>query len=118
MSDAIQALNEVVFKCSLRLNEDDKWGCCEEERDGLAALLEEITVIAGDALEEPVKATDRTKPRKERVYKEIVRRIAEYFCDQCDTPQQAVDTEREIREILASFDVEPLDFTGRPVKIS
>ena len=107
MSDTIQALNEVVFKCSER--EED---CGENEK-----LLEQIVEIAGAALEDHVKASDRARPRKERVYKEIVARIAVNFCDVCDNPEQACNIEADVRETLASFDIETVDFTGRTVKV-
>lgn len=107
MSDTIQALNEVVFKCSER----------EEDCGANEKLLEEIVEIAGDAIEDHVKASDRARPRKERVYREIVRQIAAYFCDGCDTPEGAAHTEEGVREILAAFDITTVDFTGREVKI-
>ena len=113
MSDAIQALNEVVFKCSERGGDDVN---PEDLADHRLKLLELIVEIAGDAIEDHVKASDRAKPRKERVYKEIVRKIAEYFCDQSDTLESAIDTENAIREILASFDIETVDYTGRAGK--
>lgn len=109
MSDTIQALNEVVFKCSER--EED---CGENEK-----LLEQIVEIAGAAIEDhqSAKAGDRVSVRKERVYKEIVRRIAVNFCDVCDNPEQAQNIEADVRETLASFDITTVDFTGREVKI-
>jgi len=107
MSDTIQALNEVVFKAGER--EED---CGENEK-----LLEEIAVIAGDCIEEHVKAKFRARPRKERTYKEIVRQIAAYFCDGCDTDEGAAFAEEGVREVLAAFDIETVDFQGNTVKI-
>ena len=118
MSDAIQALNEVVFKAGQRgeVGEADK---AVEREDELHILLTDISVIAGDALEDHVKAADKRKPRKERVYREIVRQIAVHFCDEVDdTTEGAFDTEVAVREILASFDITTVDFTGREVKIT
>ena len=96
MSDTIQALNEVVFKCSER--EED---CGENEK-----LLEEIVVIAGDCLEDHVKAADRAKPRKERTYKEIVRQIAGILVDDpLDTPEGTSYAVELIQEVLETYRV-------------
>ena len=112
MSDTIQALNMIVALAAQRESDADGQPAPE-----LVGLLENIAEVAGDALEDRVKPADRTKPRKQRVYKEIVRRVAAHFCDGCDTPEGAYATEEGVREILASYDIETVDFTGRTVKI-
>ncbi len=116
MSDTIQALNEVVFKAGERGDKRtaDHAHECETK---LYDLLTDISVIAGDALEVHVKAADRAKPRKTRVYKEIVEKIAVYFCDQCDTAEGSYHTEEAIRELLVSYNIKTVDYTGRTVKI-
>lgn len=112
MSDAIDALNKIVNTCSQRKIDTDD--------DGFAVnldLLTQVVECAGDALEDHVKAADRRRPRKERTYKEIVRRIALFFCDGCDTAETAYYTEEGVREILMSYDIETVDYRGRRVKI-
>ncbi len=118
MTDTIKALNEVLNIAAKRVDGGNgEWGSQEEDSEGRLGLLEEIVTVAGDALEDHVKASNKAKPRKQRVYKEIVEKIAAYFCDQCDTAEGSYHTEEAIREILASYDVETVDFTGRTVKI-
>ncbi len=112
-SDTIKALNEVVSLAGQRGEKID----VDPNAEQLYELIEKIVAVAGDCLEDHVKASNRAKPRKERVNREIVRRIAAYFCDGCDTVEAAQHTEEGVREILASFDVETVDYTGRPVKI-
>jgi len=111
MSDSIQALNEIVSLCGQR-----EANAGEKTTINLG-LLEKIVEAAGDCLEEHVAASNRAKPRKERVYREIVRQIAMYFCDGCDTDEGAAYTEEGVREVLAAFDITTVDFTGQEVKI-
>lgn len=113
MSDTINTLNRIVHTAGARQKAGD--GANEEEFAGNLKLLEDIAEIAGDCLEDHVKAT---RPRKERVYRQIVKEIAVHFCDVCDNPEQACDIEMLVREILASYDVETTDYTDRKVKIS
>lgn len=105
MSDTIQALNEVIFKCSLRFggtpfDDDNKWGDCEDERDGMFQLLEDIVEIAGDAVEDHVKASERVKPRKTRVYKEIVEKIAGLLKND---PVATGDKVEQIQSLLVQY---------------
>ena len=115
MSDSIDALNKIVHHASKRGTKPT--GTTDELSVILYNLLDKIVEVAGDALEDHVAARNRAKPRKERVYKEIVRRIAAYFCDGCDTAEGAAYIEEGVREVLASFDIETKDFQGNTVKI-
>ncbi len=104
MSDAIQALNEVVFKAGQR--EDSGIGEKASPVD-LQELLADISVIAGDAIENHVKAADRAKPRKERVYKDIVGQIAGIMKDDPrETPEGLVYAVELIEEVLNTYGVE------------
>jgi len=105
VSDAIQALNEVVFKAGQRGKIDDA-STAVEQADELHILLTEIAVIAGDALEDHVKATNRAKPRKERVYREIVRQIAAVFKDDpLSTDEGIIFASDAVQEILDAYGV-------------
>lgn len=114
MSDTINTLNRIVHTAGARQKAGD--GANEEEFAGNLKLLEDIAEIAGDCLEDRGDTTRR--PRKERVYRQIVKEIAVHFCGVCDNPEQACNIEMLVREILASYDVETTDYTGRKVKIS
>ena len=111
MSDAIQALNEVVFKAGERGEIDDAINAesIEDARDVADRrfkLLDEIAVIAGDAIEDRVKAADKAKPRKARVYKQVVHEIAHIVkgCSQ-DTPEGPPYALELIEEVLALYEV-------------
>ena len=106
MSDAIQALNEVVFKAGQRGEVGEADDALEHE-DELVTLLEEISVIAGDALEDHVKATDRAKPRKERVYREIVNQFTAIIqdCSQ-DTPEGPPYAIELMESVLDDYGIE------------
>ncbi len=97
MSDAIDALNKIVYKAAER----------EEDCGANETLLEEISIIAGDSLEDHVRATDRAKPRKERVYKQIVDEIAPFFEDNSDleTPEGVYHICECVGEILDKYKV-------------
>lgn len=112
MSDAIQALNEVVFKAGQR--EDSGIGDKASPVD-LQELLKDISVIAGDALEDHVKATDRAKPRKQRVYRDIVNEIAAYFVPVPDTVEGTAHVIEGVAEILKQYNVTTTDAEGRKV---
>jgi len=118
MSDSIDALNKIVHLGAQR-NDPGELAIPDFEQTAVDnfKLLEKIVIVAGDAFEDHVAARNRAKPRKERVYREIVRQIAEHFCDQVDTVEHSFDIEVAVREILAAFDIETVDFTGRAVKI-
>lgn len=116
MSNTIKTLTEIVGLCGQRQEHGD--GAGEEAFEANFKLLEKVVETAGECLEDHVKAAARCQPRKERVYKEIIRRIAVHFCDVCDNPEQAFNTEEAVREILASYDIETTDYTGRKVVIS
>jgi len=116
MSDTINVLNQIVGIASKRKAAGD--GANEEEFKNNLDLLEKIVVAAGDCLEDHIAARDRAKPRKQRVYKEIVDSIAVYFCDQCDTEEGAYFAEDGVRNVLAAYGIETVDFEGNTVKIS
>ncbi len=101
MSDAIQALNEIVLKAGRRGEAED----CAEEKipEILYSLLEDISVIAGDAIENRVKAT---KPRKARVYKEIVNQFQAIIqdCSQ-DTPEGPPYALELMEEVLNDYGI-------------
>lgn len=115
MSDTIQTLNEIVSLCGQRQAAGD--GANEEQFTANFGLLEKVVGRAGDCLEEHIQANKRRKPRKERVYKQIVEEIAVHFCDICDNAKQAQNIEVDVREILAAYDITTVDYTGREVKI-
>lgn len=121
MSDAIDALNKIVYNAGQRgqdgyqRNRDDENPQSYEEY--LEGLLEFIAEVAGDSLEDHVAARDRAKPRKARVYKQIVEEIAVYFCDQVDTTEGAIFAEEGVREILVKYGINTHDFEGKEVQI-
>lgn len=96
MSDAIDALNKIVYKAAER----------EEDCGANETLLEEISVIAGDSLEDHVAARDKAKPRKERVFKEIVEQVSNLVkeCDMTD-PEGTYYTLELIQELLDRYEV-------------
>lgn len=96
MSDAIDALNKIVYKAAER----------EEDCGANETLLEEISVIAGDSLEDHVAARDKAKPRKERVYKGIVEEIAFIVNEgSMDKPEALYYTIELIQEVLDKYEV-------------
>ena len=118
MSDTIDALNQILGIVGRREEKQDTGESLKTTKDShLYKLLDNVAEVAGDCLEDHVKASFNPRPRKERVYREIVRQIAAYFCDPCQTVEAAQYVEEGVREILVSFDVETVDFTGRKVKI-
>ncbi len=118
MSDTINTLNRIVGIAAKRAGDAELKDCGPED---LAAhrleLLEHIVEAAGDCLEEHKAASLRAKPRKQRVYKDIVEQIAVLFCDQVDTHEGAFFIEENVRDILRAFHIETKDFEGNEVKI-
>lgn len=98
MSDAIDALNKVIYLTAQR--EGDAEGQPAPE---LVELLEKIAVVAGDALEDHVAARNRVKPRKQRVFKMCVEEIASIVGDDPDTPEAIYHAMECIQEVLDNY---------------
>lgn len=115
MSDTINVLNQILRRCAER---EQAGVNPEDEADHRLKLLELIAEDAGDCLEEHTAARLRAKPRKQRVYKQILEEIAMYFCDGCDTAEGSYHTEEAIRNILIKYNITTRDIEGKVVKIS
>lgn len=110
MSDAIDALNKIVYNAGQRgeqgyqrNRDDDNPQSYEEYLEG---LLEHIAEVAGDSLEDHVAARDRQKPRKQRVFKQCVDEIANVVQNAAmDTPEGPYYAVELIQEILEGYGV-------------
>ena len=116
MSDSIDALNKIVALAAER--EDQMGENSAKYAEQVEKVLEKIAEVAGDSLEDHVKAANRAKPRKARVYKDIVEEIAVHFCDDClDDTDHAYAVAENVREVLARYGIQTVDFQGKVVKI-
>jgi hypothetical protein len=119
LSDNIQALNTVVGLAGQRERNPavEKDPNDEQLSEWRGDLLEQIAVVAGDALEEHDVSTEGNRPRRERVFRAIVEEIAVFFCDECDTAEGAFFVEEGVRDILREYGFTTTDSEGREVLI-
>ncbi len=105
MSDTINVLNQIVGIASKR--GEKPTGKTDELSVVLYGLLEQVVESAGDCLEEHVAARNRAKPRKQRVYKEIVTEISALVGDVDMTcPEGTYYCVELIQELLNRYNIE------------
>jgi hypothetical protein len=104
MSDAITALQDIVILAAKR--GDIHFTLDAEESEKLRGLLEEIVEVAGDSLEDHIKAV-RPRVRKARVYKTIVEEVAALVDDNdISAPEANYYTIELIGELLNRYNIE------------
>ncbi len=104
MSDAITALQDIVILCAKR--GDIHFTLDAEESQKLRGLMDEIVIVAGDSLEDHIKAAFSLKPRKARVYKKILEEVAAMVDDNdISAPEANYYTIELIQELLNRYNI-------------